>query len=276
MNYRMILRVLGMILLCIAALMLLPLITGLCFGEDISNFIKTIAITAGVGIVMLSVKPQNTRLIARDGYVIVGIGWILISLLGALPFYFSGSIPSYVDAVFETVSGFTTTGSTIIPNVELLPKSDLFWRSFTHWIGGMGVLVFVMAILPMGGEHSMHIMRAEVPGPTVGKLVPRARKTSLILYMIYIALTLIMVVFLMAGGMNFYEALLHAFATAGTGGFSTRAASSLSTDYRRKRDWPSCALFPERPIFLKTSTFYLPREGHGPMLSADLYSLLSQ
>jgi len=228
MNYRMILRVLGMILLCIAALMLLPLITGLCFGEDISNFIKTIAITAGAGLAMLCAKPKNTRLIARDGYVIVGIGWILISLLGALPFYFSGSIPCYVDAVFETVSGFTTTGSSIIPNVELLPRSDLFWRSFTHWIGGMGVLVFVMAVLPMGGDHSMHILRAEVPGPTVGKLVPRARKTSLILYLIYIAMTIIMVVFLMAGGMSFYEALLHAFATAGTGGFSTRAASIAS------------------------------------------------
>ena len=137
----------------------------------------------------------------------------------------SGDIPNYIDAVFETVSGLTTTGASIMSNVEGMSRSGLFWRCFTHWIGGMGVLVFIMAVLPMGDEHSMHIMRAEVPGPTVGKLVPKARDTARILYIIYAALTAIETVFLMCGGMSFYEALLHAFATAGTGGFSTRNAS---------------------------------------------------
>jgi len=230
MNYRMISRVLGMILIVIAVLMLLPLIAGICYGENISNFIKSIAITAAAGLGMYSVKPKSTQMFARDGFVIVGVAWILISLLGALPFVFSGSIPNYIDALFETVSGFTTTGSSVVLNVELMPKGDLFWRSFTHWIGGMGVLVFVMAVLPMSGDYSMHIMRAEVPGPSVGKLVPRVRKTSAILYLIYMALTVIETGFLMAGGMNFYEALLHAFATAGTGGFSTRAASIAAFD----------------------------------------------
>ena len=230
MNYKMISRVLGMILLVIAALMFLPLIAGLCYGENVSNFLKSIAITAVIGGAMFCSNPKNTSLSAREGFVIVGLGWIFISALGALPFVFSGSIPSYVDAVFETVSGFTTTGSSIVPNVELMPKGDLFWRSFTHWIGGMGVLVFVMAVLPMSGDHSMHIMRAEVPGPTVGKLVPRARKTSVILYLIYMGMTVIQTGFLMAGGMSFYDALLHSFATAGTGGFSTKAASIAAFD----------------------------------------------
>lgn len=225
MNYRMIARVLGMILLCTAALMLLPLTAGLCFSENVLNFVITISIGAAAGFLLTRIKPRTTALFARDGFVIVGLGWIMISLLGALPFVLSGSIPHYIDAVFETVSGFTTTGATVVTDVESMPRGDLFWRSFTHWIGGMGVLVFIMAVLPMSGEHSMHIMRAEVPGPTVGKLVPRARKTASILYLIYVALTAIETVMLMCGGMSFYDALLHAFATAGTGGFSTRAAS---------------------------------------------------
>ena len=225
MNYRMIARVLGLILLCTAALMLLPLTAGLCFGENVLNFVITISIGAAAGFLLTRIKPRTTALFARDGFVIVGLGWIMISLLGALPFVISGSIPNYIDAVFETVSGFTTTGATVVTDIEGMPRGDLFWRSFTHWIGGMGVLVFIMAVLPMSGEHSMHIMRAEVPGPTVGKLVPRARKTASILYLIYVALTAIETVMLMCGGMSFYDALLHAFATAGTGGFSTRAAS---------------------------------------------------
>ena len=142
----------------------------------------------------------------------------------------SGDIPNYIDALFETVSGFTTTGASILPDVEALSRGGLFWRSFTHWIGGMGVLVFILAVVPMGDEHSMHIMRAEIPGPTVGKLVPRARKTARILYVIYAGLTVAETILLMLGGMSFYDALLHAFATAGTGGFSTRAASIAAFD----------------------------------------------
>lgn len=225
MNYRMIFRTLGTILLCLAGLMLLPLLAGLYYGENVSNFVISIALAALPGFLLTRLRPKSSRLFAREGFVIVGLGWITISLLGALPFVLSGSIPNYIDALFETVSGFTTTGSTILTNVEALPRGDMFWRLFTHWIGGMGVLVFIMAVLPMSGEHSMHIMRAEVPGPTVGKLVPRARKTASILYCIYVGLTAVETVFLICGGMSFYDALLHSFATAGTGGFSTRAAS---------------------------------------------------
>ncbi len=228
MNYRMIARVLGLILLIYAALMLLPLIAGLWYGESVLNFILSIAVTAALGGLLLLPRPGSNSLVARDGFVIVGLGWISISLLGALPFVFSGSIPHYVDAVFETASGLTTTGASVVTDIGAMTanhRGDMFWRLFNHWIGGMGVLVFLMAVLPMSGEHSMHIMRAEVPGPTVGKLVPRARKTARMLYLIYIGLTLAETVFLLFGGMSFYDALLHAFSTAGTGGFSTNPNS---------------------------------------------------
>ena len=225
MNSAIIRRTLGNILMVLAVLMLLPLAVGLIYGENILNFAVTICLTAVSGFLLSLAKPVNRQLFAREGFIIVGLAWILISALGAVPFVISGSIPNYIDAFFETVSGFTTTGSSVLSNVELLPKADLFWRSFTHWIGGMGVLVFAFAIMPLSGEHSMHIMRAEVPGPTVGKLVPRVRKTARILYIIYFILTLVQTGFLMFGGLSFYDALLHAFATAGTGGFSTYSAS---------------------------------------------------
>ena len=226
MNYRMIGRVLGLILLIYAALMLLPLIAGLCFRESPLPFLGTMAAAAVPGgLLLLLSKPEKGSLVARDGFVIVGLGWILISLIGALPFVLSGSMPHYIDALFETVSGLTTTGATVLSNFDGMPRGVMFWRVFTHWIGGMGVLVFLMAVLPMSGEHSMHIMRAEVPGPTVGKLVPRVRHTARILYMIYIALTLIEALVLLMMGMSFYDALLHAFSTAGTGGFSTMSNS---------------------------------------------------
>ncbi len=228
MNYRMIARVLGWILLIYAGLMLLPLIAGLWYRQSVLNFIVSIAVTGALGGLLLLPKPKSNSLVARDGFVIVGIGWIAISLLGALPFVISGSIPKYVDAVFETASGLTTTGATVVKDIAAMTanhRGDMFWRCFTHWIGGMGVLVFLMAVLPMSGEHSMHIMRAEIPGPSVGKLVPRARKTARMLYLIYIGLTLAETLLLLCGGMSFYEALLHSFSTAGTGGFSTNAAS---------------------------------------------------
>ena len=167
-------------------------------------------------------------MVARDGFVIVGLGWIGISLLGALPFVLSGSIPRYVDAVFETASGLSTTGASVVTDIGGMAQNyrgDMFWRLFNHWIGGMGVLVFLMAVLPMSGEHSMHIFRAEVPGPTVGKLVPKAKQTARVLYLIYIGITLLEALFLLFGGMSFYDAILHAFATAGTGGFSTNPGS---------------------------------------------------
>ena len=226
----MIARILGMVLLILAALLVLPLIAGLCYGENVLNFAVTIAATAALGGIFMLFKPKNRDIYAHEGFTAVGLSWILMSLIGALPFVISGDIPSYVDALFETVSGFTTTGSTLLTDVEAMSRGCMFWRMFTHGIGGMGVLVFIMAVLPMSGEHSMHIMRAEIPGPVVGKLVPRARKTAAILYMIYMGLTAIETVFLLCGGMSFYDALLHAFATAGTGGFSTRGASIAAFD----------------------------------------------
>ena len=225
MNYRMICRVLGMILGCLAALLFLPMSAALIYGEGVSHFLKTIAIAGALGLLMTRVKARDTKLCPKDGFAIVGLGWILMSAFGALPFVFSGDIPNFIDAMFETASGFTTTGASILTDIEGMSRGCLFWRSFTHWVGGMGVLVFIMAILPMNGNHSMHIMRAEVPGPTVGKLVPRARKTAVILYLIYFGLTMLETIMLRFGGLSWYDALLHAFATAGTGGFSTRAAS---------------------------------------------------
>ena len=230
MNYRMIAFILGRVLLILAALMLLPFATALIYGESVLPFAVTILVTALCGGAMLLLRPRTREIYAREGFVCVGLSWLSMSLLGALPFVISGDIPRFVDAFFETVSGFTTTGASILNDIESLSRSGLFWRSFTHWIGGMGVLVFLMAVMPMSGERSMHIMRAEVPGPTVGKLVPRAKETARILYFIYTGFTVAETILLMCGGMSFYEALLHAFATAGTGGFSTRSASIAAFD----------------------------------------------
>ena len=230
MNRRMICRVLGLILVCEAALLILPTVAGLCYGESVTHFLITMALSGVLGFLLARVKPYSDVIYAKDGFVVVSLGWVLMSMIGALPFVLSGDIPHYINALFETVSGFTTTGASILEDVEGLSRGCMFWRSFTHWIGGMGVLVFIMAVLPMSGEHSMHIMRAEVPGPTVGKLVPRVRQTAKILYMIYIAMTLLEMLLLLLGGMSFYDALLHAFATAGTGGFSTKGASIAAFD----------------------------------------------
>ena len=230
MNYRMIAYILGRVLLILAALMLLPLVTALVCGESVLPFVVTILLTALCGGALLLIRPKTREIYAREGFSCVGLSWLAMSLLGSLPFVIGGDIPRFVDAFFETVSGFTTTGASILNDIESLSRSGLFWRSFTHWIGGMGVLVFLMAVMPMSGERSMHIMRAEVPGPTVGKLVPRARQTARILYLIYTGFTVAETILLMCGGMSFYEALLHAFATAGTGGFSTRNASIAAFD----------------------------------------------
>lgn len=225
MNYRMIGQILGRVLLVEAALMVLPLVAGLFYHEDPSPFLITIAVTALAGFVLVKIRTKSDEIFAREGFAIVGLSWIAMSLFGALPFVFARQIPNYLDALFETVSGFTTTGASILTNIEAMSKGCLFWRSFTHWVGGMGVLVFIMAVLPMSGDHYMHVMRAEVPGPTVGKLVPKVKKTAAILYLIYTAMTVAETILLMCGGMNFFDALLHSFASAGTGGFSTRTAS---------------------------------------------------
>ena len=221
MNYRRIAKVLGFCLLIFAGLMFLPLVIGLFYRESPLPFLEAIAISAAVGGLLARVRTENRSLVARDGFVIVGLGWLLFSLVGSLPYVFTNSFSTFTDAFFETVSGLTTTGATVLSDFGRMPRGVMFWRVFTHWIGGMGVLVFLMAVLPMSGEHSMHIMRAEVPGPSVGKLVPRVRRTARILYLIYIALTILEAIALKISGLSFYDAVLHACSTAGTGGFSS-------------------------------------------------------
>ena len=225
MNNRMIAYIIGGILLTEAALLVLPLLVTVLYGESPVPFLIPILLLALCGGAMGWKKPKSTALYARDGLAVVALAWICMSLFGALPFVLSGDIPNYVDAFFETVSGFTTTGSSILTEIEPLSRGGLFWRSFTHWVGGMGVLVFVMAILPMNDGHGMHLMRAEVPGPTVGKLVSRMSDTAKILYSIYLVMTVVEIVLLLVGGMPLYDAAIHAFGTAGTGGFSCRNLS---------------------------------------------------
>ncbi len=227
MNRRMIFHILGRIILLEAALMLLPLSIALLYGDTcIPDFLLSIGIALAIGgILTLVSRPRSQMLFAKEGFVIVALAWLCVSLIGALPFYFSDSVPTYADAFFETVSGFTTTGSSILTDVETMEKGLLFWRSFTHWVGGMGVLVLVMAIAPTANDRSMHILRAEMPGPIVGKLVPRARDTAKILYIIYLAMTVLQVVLLCCGGMSLFDSAVHTFGTAGTGGFGTHADS---------------------------------------------------
>lgn len=225
MNLRMIGFVLGRILLTEAGLLVLPLVTALLYGESLLPWLVTMGLLVLWGGLLSRRRPERTALYARDGFAAVALAWILMSAFGALPFVLSGDIPHYVDAFFETVSGFTTTGASILTDVEALSRSGLLWRSFTHWVGGMGVLVFVMAILPMSDGHTMHILRAEMPGPTAGKLVSRMSDTAKILYGIYFAMTAVMILLLLLGGMNLFDACVHAFGTAGTGGFSSRALS---------------------------------------------------
>lgn len=218
--------VIGKILLTEAALLLIPMLVAVLYGEPLTPFLIPIALLLVCGGGLGARKPQRSALYARDGLAVVALAWIFMSLFGALPFVLSGDIPSYVDAFFETVSGFTTTGASILTEVEAMSWSLLFWRSLTHWVGGMGVLVFVMAILPMSSDgHGMHLLRAEVPGPTVGKLVSRMSDSAKILYGIYFVMTVIEIVLLLMGGMNLFDACIHAFGSAGTGGFSSRNLS---------------------------------------------------
>lgn len=228
MNYRMVGYLLGVILLIEAALLAVPMLTALLYGESLFPYLITILILLAVALPITLFKPKNTRIYAKDGFICVAGAWILLSAFGALPFVISGAIPSYIDAFFETVSGFTTTGATVLSEIESLPKGMLFWRSFTHWIGGMGVLVFMLAILPSAGGQAIHLLRAETTGPQKGKLVPKLRQTAIILYAIYFVLTVIQTVLLCISGLPFFDAVTTAFATAGTGGFSVKNASMAS------------------------------------------------
>lgn len=224
MNYRIVGYVLGMLLMFEGIFMSAPILTAAIYGEsELSVFIGVALFCIGIGILTSKLcRPKTKTMFAREGYLIVAFSWILLSICGALPFVISGAIPSFIDALFESVSGFTTTGATILGDVESLPKSILMWRSFTHWFGGMGVLVFIMAFIPLSGGQNMYIMKAESPGPSVGKLVPRIKTTALILYSMYLALTVLEFIFLAAGDMNIFEAINTAVATAGTGGFGVK------------------------------------------------------
>lgn len=231
MNYRMVLYILGRILGTEGVLMALPLICSICYGENVLPFVITMIILFAISFLLSFKKPKQTNISSREGFMCVALAWILMSAFGALPFVISGYIPNYIDAFFETVSGFTTTGASILTDVEALGRGVLFWRSFTHWVGGMGVLVFVLAIMPRSdikGTKYMHLMRAEVAGPSVGKLVPKISQTARVMYGIYVVLTVVVFIFLLAGGMSLFDALTHAFGTAGTGGFGIKNDSLAS------------------------------------------------
>ncbi|MDK2830007.1 MAG: trk/ktr system potassium uptake protein [Clostridium butyricum] len=226
MNYKAVLSILGNVVKYMVALLFVPLLIALYYGEgDAKSFLLTILIGAPIGLILSNIKAEKKAIYAKEGFLIVGFAWIIISAIGALPFVISGAIPSFIDAFFETVSGFTTTGATILTAIEGLPKGILFWRSFTHWIGGMGFLIFMLALIPSLGSNSIHLLKAESPGPSPGKIVPKIKETAKILYLIYFALTLIEGILLMCAGMNLYDAVIHAMGTAGTGGFSNMNAS---------------------------------------------------
>ncbi len=235
MNFKMIGRFVAQILLIESVFMIPSVFISLYFKEANSlwGFIWTILLLAALGVLLLLLcKGAQMAFYAREGFICVGLSWILLSFMGCLPFWFSGEIPSLIDALFETVSGFSTTGASILKDVEALPRGLLYWRSFTHWLGGMGVLVFLLALAPSASDRengfTMHLLRAESPGPDVGKIAPKMRKTARLLYLIYIALTVLNFIFLICGRMPVLEAVCTAFGTAGTGGFGTKADSMAS------------------------------------------------
>ncbi len=226
MNRRFISYILGWIFTFQGIFLIVPFLLSLIYREDSGMACLISAVICfAIGGPLIFKKPKNKSFYAKDGFVCVALGWIVLSFTGALPFIISREIPDVFDALFETISGYTTTGATVLSDVEAMSKCLLFWRSFTHWIGGMGILVFVLCIIPLAGGNNMHLMRAESPGPVVGKLVPRMRRTALILYGIYTALTVLEIVLLLFGGMNLFEAVTTSFGTAGTGGYAVRNTS---------------------------------------------------
>lgn len=226
MNLRAILYILGWVLNIEGVFLLMPFFVALIYGEPQGmSFIITAAICIFLGVIIVINKPKNMNFFAREGFTIASTSWIVLSIFGCLPFIINGDIPNFTDALFETVSGFTTTGTSILSDVEALSHASLFWRSFTHWIGGMGVLVFLLALIPITGGTHMHIMKAESPGPSVDKLMPKVRQTAGVLYFIYILLTVLEIIFLLAGKMPVFDALTTSFGTAGTGGFGIKNSS---------------------------------------------------
>ncbi len=227
MNYGIIIYTLGCVLNIEAVAMLLPAVCAACYKDTASLevFLLCAAICLATGVLLTIKKPKDKIMYSKEGFATVALCWIVLSIFGALPFIVSGYIPSFTDALFETVSGFTTTGASILKDVEALPHALIFWRSFTHWIGGMGVLVFLVAILPLSGGSNLYLIKAESPGPSVGKLVPKIKSTAKILYLIYLGMTLLEIIFLLAGGMSLFDALTTSFGTAGTGGFGNKNSS---------------------------------------------------
>lgn len=223
MNFPMIIYILGMVLKYEGMFMLLPCITALIYQENAGFAFFIVGLLSWTaGSFLTRKKPENQLYFAREGFTCVALSWIIMSMVGAVPFVINGDIPNFIDAFFEATSGFTTTGASILKDVEALSKCSMMWRSFTHWIGGMGVFVFILAVLPMAGGYSMHLMRAESPGPTVGKLLPKIRETAKILYIIYFAMTVLQFVILLILSMPFFDALTITFGTAGTGGFGIK------------------------------------------------------
>ena len=229
MNYGMVIYILGWILKIESVMLLLPCIVAVIYRESAGiSFLITAVIALVIGTLMSLRKPTRTKVYGRDGFVTVALAWLVMSLIGGLPFTLNGDIPSYLDAVFETVSGFTTTGASILTAVEPLNKCSLFWRSFTHWVGGMGIFVFMLAVVPLLGGSTFNLMKAESPGPVVGKFVPRVGDTAKILYTIYFIITVTEFILLAAFGMPVFEALCHTFGTVGTGGFGVKNDSYMS------------------------------------------------
>lgn len=229
MNYSIIIYIIGWILKAEAALLVLPALTAIIYKETaIWSFVITILICFGIGMLLTWKKPKNKIFYVKEGFVTAAFSWIVLSCMGAVPFLISGSIANPVDALFETVSGFTTTGASILADVESLPYSIIFWRSFTHWIGGMGVLVLLLSLLPLAGGSHMNLMKAESPGPSVSRLVPKVQSTAKILYGIYLFITVIEVILLLLGGASLFDSLTISFGTAGTGGFGIKNDSMTS------------------------------------------------
>lgn len=230
MNRSMILHIIGWILTVEAALMALPALVALIYQEASGfSFLITMGLCLLIGLPLLLRKRKSSLIFSKEGFISVALGWIILSIMGALPFYISREIPNFEDALFEIISGFSTTGASILRDVEALPKCMLFWRSLTHWIGGMGILVFILAILPMTGGERMHILRAESPGPSISKLTPKMKTTAILLYAIYLGMTLLQILLLLIGKMPAFDAVTISLGTAGTGGFAVR--NSGMTDY---------------------------------------------
>ena len=230
MNTSIIRYILGLVLKMEAALMVLPCIVALVYGEykGLFSYLFVLCICAIVGFISTNKKPESHVFYLKEGCVATSLSWIVLSIMGCLPFVITQEIPSFTDALFETISGFTTTGASILSDVESLSYCNIFWRSLTHWIGGMGVLVFLLAIIPLSGGSNFNLMRAESPGPAVGKLVPKIKTTARLLYIIYIGMTFIEIILLIAGRMPIFDALTTSFGTAGTGGFGIKNDSMMS------------------------------------------------